>query len=381
MGRPGSRRTDFEGKLAHLLTNENIDWWAKTSGNNAGWDVHLFRKTHGMWTDALLIEVKTTVKKTKYFSRNERKQLRNYRSVWRQYRVPTWYAYRWVTQVKKVDGKTVTNPEDNLISVEVPAIIDRPIWEAAQARRAENKRNAIRNTKYEYLLGRRLVCKCGLKIIKATKTNGDRQYRYYRCPTCNRFRYSHRLCDLPSFRGDEVDNIVWEWVKSLLTDPEAMTQGLEAYQAEREKENQPIREPLEVVDTSLSDNRSQLERLLDLYLSGDLPKEMFVERRQRLEATIAALDKERVSLVARLEAQTFTPDHIQTIQDFAAAVAEGLEQADQDFETQRHIIETLDVQATLTVEDGKKVIYARCILDENVLPTASTTCHNRRQPG
>jgi hypothetical protein len=170
-----------------------------------------------------------------------------------------------------------------------------------------------------------------------------------------------------------VDDIVWEWIKSFLTNPEALALGLETYQAEREKENQPIRERLEVVDNLLGDNRSQLERLLDLYLSGDFPKEILIERRKRLETTIEALEKERVGLVARLEEQTFTPDQMQTIRDFAAQEAEGLERADQDFETRRRMIEALDVQATLTVEDGVKVAYARCILGQSVLSTASNT--------
>ena len=33
-------------------------------------------------------------------------------------------------------------------------------------------------------------------------------------------------------------------------------------------------------------------RPLDLYLSGDIPKEMLTERKTRLETTIAALEKE-----------------------------------------------------------------------------------------
>jgi hypothetical protein len=50
-------------------------------------------------------------------------------------------------------------------------------------------------------------------------------------------------------------------------------------------------------------------------------------------------------------------------------VAKGLEDA--DFAAKRHIIEALDVQATLAMEEGEKVIYARCVLGQQALYFAS----------
>jgi len=43
-----------------------------------------------------------------------------------------------------------------------------------------------------------------------------------------------------------------------------------------------------------------------------------------------------------------------------------------DLNARRNIIDALDVQATLTVEDGEKVIYARCLPGEDVFLTSST---------
>ncbi len=36
-----------------------------------------------------------------------------------------------------------------------------------------------------------------------------------------------------------------------------------------------------------------------------------------------------------------------------------------DFGAMRGLVEALDVQVTLTVEDGEMVVYARCIVGEN----------------
>jgi len=57
---------------------------------------------------------------------------------------------------------------------------------------------------------------------------------------------------------------------------------------------------------------------------------------------------------------------IKRLQEFAAEVARGLGVADCDFTTQRRIVELLDVQATLTVENGKKVAYVSRWLGQDV---------------
>jgi len=134
---------------------------------------------------------------------------------------------------------------------------------------------------------------------------------------------------------------------------------------EREQENTPIRDRLAVVDDLLADNRAQLKRLLDLYLSGDFPKEVLTERRSRLEDTVSSLEKERAGLAACLEACVLSIEQIQTIQDFAAKVGKNLEAMDDDYDAKRGLIEMLNVQVTLVVENGDKVVYGRCIVGED----------------
>ncbi|MDI9547522.1 MAG: hypothetical protein QM346_07950 [Chloroflexota bacterium] len=62
--------------------------------------------------------------------------------------------------------------------------------------------------------------------------------------------------------------------------------------------------------------------------------------------------------------------------NFTAKVAEGLEKADDDFETRRRIIDILDVRATLAIEDGKKVVYLSCrfLEDGRLLVSDTNTC-------
>jgi site-specific DNA recombinase len=280
----------------------------------------------------------------------------------------TWYYGKG----KHVDQQYTKNPESYRIPVTVPAIVDRATWEQAQARKKQNRKDAKRNRKWHYLLTGHLTCgDCGLKMFgRTTRRVGEKVYQYYTCPG-GATNQSPRPCNLRPFRVDQTDAAVWGWIKSILTDPKALAEGLNTYHAALEKKNAPMKERLKVVDQLLANDRQQLERLLDLYLSGDFPRDALVERKNRLETTITALEAEQTSLASHLEAQVLTEEQIQALQDFTAEVAEGLQAAEEDFETRRRIIRMLNVQVTLAEEDGQKVVYVRCMVGEDVLSIAT----------
>jgi site-specific DNA recombinase len=260
-------------------------------------------------------------------------------------------------------GKTNGDAE-NLIAVQVPAIVDADTFARAQARRALNVQYARRNTKYPYLVGRRVVCgACGAAAQASTAASGDgaHKYAYYLCSAAHMPLSYARTCKQSTrFAADRVDAAVWDWVRAYLADPEKLAQGLAAYQAERDQASAPLRERISLLDKRIGDKRQQLDKLLDLYLGGDFPKEMLTERKQRLTDTIAALERERADSDAQLTADALSDDDVQSMFAFAAEVAEGLEAADEDFAMRRRIIELLDVRVTLAIEDGEKVIYPRC---------------------
>ena len=139
---------------------------------------------------------------------------------------------------------------------------------------------------------------------------------------------------------------------------------MRAQQEKREEDNKPLHNRLAVIDDLLADNKHQMERLLDLYLVGDFPKEVF-ERKVRIQATIDALEGERAALVAQLDAHTITDGQIEDIASYTRLVADGIEVADTDFNKRRWLIVTLDVQARLAVENGEQVVYVQCLLSES----------------
>ena len=289
------------------------------------------------------------------------------------------YAGSWRYGKRSKPGR---NPDEGPITVEVPAIVTREIWEAAQDRLAYNRQNARRNLKNEYLLSKRVMCgKCGLKMAGTYGIGREKLYLYYYCPTSkNVLDYAH-ICDAARIRADHVDYRVWEYIKTHVADPVALLEDLNEYQTRREQENAPLCERLRVVEDLITDNRAQLNRLLDLYQTGNktkleqlldsqtnpndqLLREALLDRMTRLKVTIGVLEREQAGLVTTLKERTLTQAQVQNILKFAEEVQRGVTQAEEKgFEARRRVIEDLDVQVKLAIEDGEKIVYVYSVIN------------------
>jgi site-specific DNA recombinase len=283
------------------------------------------------------------------------------------------YAGRWHYGKRNCfTGKI--NERDFWLTFEVPAIVSEDIWKRAQVQRKLNTSESKRNIKREYLLRGRVkcgLCKSSVNCY-ATKPSGGKFYLYYRC---NGYmgNIANVACNLPGFRVEVVDDLVWEWVKTLLTNPSVLEAGLAEYQESRERYLGPIRDRLVVLEDLWRDSKSQLDRVLDLYVSGEIPRDLLLEKKQRLDSTLVALDKEREELSVNLGAQSLSENEIQQIWDFAAQVAEGLDPGSESFEDRRRVIEMLDVGAYLTEEDGQKYVDVWCFLGRKKLSIVEPT--------
>jgi len=278
----------------------------------------------------------------------------------------------------------VRRPNGGLLSVAVPPIIGPEIWDLAQQRLMENREKSPRNLKYEYLLNQRLHCgTCGAKV-GCDPARGAKLYHYYRCKATGRtplLDYAH-TCDLPNFRVDQVEPKLWAWIKSLLTDPVQLVEGINAIQSDREQELSPVRDRLKAVEALLADNQNQLQRLIDLYVAGAFPMEMLQDRKAKLEKTLGELNRERSELSARLEERKMTPERIRDLQEFAAEIAKKLELADNNFAARKQVVELLDVHGTLAIVADQKIFDAQCLFGDTKLPIVNTNspAHAGRTP-
>lgn len=292
------------------------------------------------------------------------------------------YAGVWHYGKRDYDRKkraAVFHPKDTLIAVEVPPIITRDEWDAAQARLKESRESRRRQPKRHFLMGGgRLICGCCKG--KMIGNGGKENFYYYRCTRrpYNSASPHHVSCSMTQgFRVDHVDVIIWDWIRSFLKDPKSLNHELNISRQEREKKNKPLVERLQVADDLLAENQAQLDRMLDLYQFGESKetKEAVVDRVERLRETVNKLKRERAELSAKLEAQTITAEQIQEIESFAAAMREEIDLADDDFEARQYLITRLHTTATLTIENGEKVAHASCLMGKKTLSLSSQSIY------
>jgi site-specific DNA recombinase len=282
---------------------------------------------------------------------------------------------------KRRTKKSKTRPPEIPLTLDVPAIISREMWERAQVQRRKNFDEAKRNLKREYLLRGRVRCgNCDSSIVSyaklsTSKTKPDKAYYYYRCNGMMG-NIANVKCDLPSFRVELVDALVWGWVKTLLTDSTVFETGLKLYQEQQEEMLIPIRRRMVVVDDLWNDTKSQYERVVELYVGGDVPRDILVDKKQRLETTLSVLNDEKQQLSSQLDGKILTEADLMKIRAFAKQASEEFELDEVGFQGRRRLIEMLDVHAKLYVENGEKIVEVWCILGTGELPIVETSIQN-----
>jgi len=251
--------------------------------------------------------------------------------------------------------KNKNNPPENILSVEVPAIVERSTWEAAQKRLRWNREHATRNRKRPYLLSGLVRCgKCNARAAASTTVaKSGREKAYYRCTA--KWQETLHGCDSPYFRVDEVDPAVWGWVSSMLSDPAVLEKGLREYQTEREKVIRPLRDRLRRIDGQIARRKADLERLLDLYLAGDFARDLLAKRKGEIEADLPELEEDRAHVAAQLEEASVTPEQV-GLEDFVASVGADVEKANADFRLRRGLLQRLRLEVILSEEDGQRIV-------------------------
>jgi len=141
------------------------------------------------------------------------------------------YVYKKEGQYTKCTGKE--KPRAEWVFYNVPALIERPRWEAMQTRldAAGARTKTAGNTTEDFWL--RDVLKCGLcghvvkpKIIRNGPKNGNKIYKYYACSCKN--ASGHTLaewgvprCTLPNVPQTAIETRIWRRILQIYTFTEA----------------------------------------------------------------------------------------------------------------------------------------------------------------
>jgi site-specific DNA recombinase len=195
-------------------------------------------------------------------------------------------------------------PPEEWTLVPVPALVSAEQFELAQARRAENKRFATRNTKRPSLLQGMLVSReCGYACHRHTSGGG---HTYYRCTGSDGWLHpGGRVCRSRPVRADVLDELVWGELVRLLSDPDLVRAEIERRLAAARTEH-PATQRREGLERELTRTRAATERLISTYQESLISLDELRARMPELRRREAALTAQLASLETELhDADTY----------------------------------------------------------------------------
>lgn len=230
----------------------------------------------------------------------------------------------------------------------------------------KNKTFALRNTKGDHYLLRRLVS-CGLCQLSCFGRRSNGNNEYYVCAGKNNPIHSRREEKCPSRYSpvQPLDELVWHDLCEVLTHPESLKFALERAFGGQWLPQELIarRDQLRQSQTRL---QHQLERLTDAYLNEVIPLAEYQRRRSELEQKLEALKTQERQLAAQVDRHQELNSMSDSVEDFCNRVKIGLASA--NFEHKRHLVELLIDR--VIVNDGEVEI-------RYVIPTSPESEHVR----
>jgi site-specific DNA recombinase len=261
-----------------------------------------------------------------------------------------------------------TPPED-WIAVSVPAMISQETFQLAQNRLAQNKQFARRNnTVYEYLL--RALVSCGQCQLACTGRASASGYIYYVCRgRMEPMREAKgELCTARFIPASQLDELVWQDLCHILTDPTCITHELERIQAGAWLP-QALQARRQTLHKAMAQLQRQQARLLEVYLAEVISRDEFERKRHELSQTHDGLAQQLLHLEVQAQKQIDLAALASGIQDFCQRIQPTLETL--NFAQRRQLVELLIDRVIVT--DG-------CVEIRYVIPTSpkgeiSHFCH------
>jgi site-specific DNA recombinase len=207
--------------------------------------------------------------------------------VWAMLRNPAYAGQAAFGKTERAERKRVTRPlrqkggysarnsanrerpKDQWIGVAVPALVSEETFARVAEKLAENRRFSSRNTKEPTLLQGLLVCgQCGYSLYRTSTRTTKRQAKYYRCLGSDGYRHlKNPPCGCRPIRVEDLDELVWGQVTSLLEKPELIRAEMERRRTESLKSD-PLEQRRGQLVQELKRLEQQTDKLLDAYQEG-----------------------------------------------------------------------------------------------------------------
>jgi site-specific DNA recombinase len=208
----------------------------------------------------------------------------------------------------KIKGKLSTvktgkksTPIDERISVPVPQLIDRKIWEAAQELLKKNSRHSRRNNSVnKYLLRGLVVCgECG-SMCPGYVSN---KKAYYKCGAKRNNNITTKPHDYVNIvtRQKFFDEKVWKGLTELLGDPKNLQEQIETRLPKISKFSQSALREQSKIEKDLEKLDIQDKRILDAYREEIIELDELRKQKAKISEERASLRAQHIVALRKLE--------------------------------------------------------------------------------
>lgn len=251
------------------------------------------------------------------------------------------YTGRWyynkhmdVPAKTRVNGTIqVLKPREQWIPVEVPSIISQENFELAQRQLVRNRQLSRRNTKREYLLSGLLTCgNCSFNL--GGRTTDGRTYYYCSSKSGNN---RPKICSAKNIRGDSLEEVVWESVSQLLSQPELIIE-----QVKNRGQANPsayLEANLDRVSHALGRKKVEADRMLDAYKIGAIDLQTLKQKMDEVKKEEAELSEEELRLKGELRKAKAQELNEEKLYQFCQSLPATL--ANLNFEDKRQVLREL----------------------------------------
>jgi site-specific DNA recombinase len=249
-------------------------------------------------------------------------------------------------------------PKEEWIAIEVPAIIDQALFDAAQQQLVRNAITSRRNRKYEYLLvAGRLKCgQCGRSMTGYSNGYGYRAYKCTRHPYQDVVPHSKRRV-----MAAAVESFVWQEVEQALNNPTSITAELERRKEGTSRQQEGIDRERQQYMRQLSRCEKDLKRWEAAYLGEAIDLADFKAKKAEVDARRISVERELSHLDEQQERIEQAEEEAAFLMQYCARVRSRLQYC--TLAEKRQVLEALDIEVTWHPDWPKPKIKGTIIIN------------------
>jgi DNA invertase Pin-like site-specific DNA recombinase len=208
-----------------------------------------------------------------------------------------------IYDIKHSTKKNIKRSREDWIGVDVPAIISQELFDRVQERLKANRKR-YRNPRQPQLLSTLVRCGCcggsmyAYRRWERSKRKGPPCVQHSMAYKCN-WRFRQQLhsknsqinrCTNPEIKGSLLEGRVLAMVKEVMLDPAKLRECMDFFREDAHAAELRLKREVKAIGGRLEALHEQKRRIIDIYASGDLSRDGYVDKNRELDGMIETLN-------------------------------------------------------------------------------------------